>query len=307
MTMATTGPPSPNHHALPSRRDREGRRGRRLVAERTVDAAPSSSGSSASASSESSSSSAEGSDATPAGAPRRRARRGVRRSVLDALAGRTKSAVFLGLLISLVYLVSRRGPPRRSGLGAGAAPSGELRAALRRKGDGRAAVAIVRVAEEGGDAAATRYLVQVKSHDYPIAKFRGAVCLLGGNAAKADATPLDTLKRELREELGDPAWVSGIGAADVVDDARARPLSNATAARAAGRDGAPRVRYLGASHHFQSASVLGRATPYSFVCALYEIELRPDQLPPRCVPGLPRGAAARAAVDQRCPSGAHPA
>ena len=38
-----------------------------------------------------------------------------------------------------------------------------------------------------------QYLVQMKSHDYPITAFRGTVCLLGGNTNTHDATPLDTL------------------------------------------------------------------------------------------------------------------
>ena len=34
--------------------------------------------------------------------------------------------------------------------------------------------------------------------------------------------------------------------------------------------------------------LVGRAAPYAFVCALYEITLRPEQLPPSVV--YPRGA-----------------
>ena len=64
---------------------------------------------------------------------------------------------------------------KRYGLGAGDT-TGELQAALRRKGDGRAAVAIIRViGMDGGNDSKqnsnVQYLVQLKSHDYPIEAF----------------------------------------------------------------------------------------------------------------------------------------
>lgn len=197
---------------------------------------------------------------------------------------------------------------KRHGIGAGEGSS-ELASALRRKGDGRAAVAIIRVVgsagggdDEKNDPADTqpdrhpdvRYLVQIKSHDYPIEAFRGTVCLLGGNANVHDETPLDTLKRELNEELHRPYWVDAIDAANVIDDSSAQ-----TAARLAEKPSfanstassppAPgTVRYLGTTLHFQGADLIDNPAPYAFACALYEITLRPDQLPPGVI--HPRGA-----------------
>lgn len=213
--------------------------------------------------------------------------------------GRPLALLLSLLLASVAYYLTVGGGPfssswsssrgaRRHGLGAGDT-RGELTAALRRRGDGRAAVAVIRVAgADGGDPGEVRYLVQVKSHDYPIEAFRGTVCLLGGNANKNDATPLDTLLRELNEELRDPDWVAAIDAGEVIDDSAirttARPYHNASDARL--RPGA--VRYLGTTLHFQSADLLHKPNPYAFLCALYEVTLRPDQLPPSAI--YPRGA-----------------
>jgi len=197
---------------------------------------------------------------------------------------------------------------KRHGIGAGeTGGSSELVSALRRKSDGRAAVAIIRViGTAGGDDddvnetpdrhPDVRYLVQLKSHDYPIEAFRGTVCLMGGNANIHDEMPLDTLKRELNEELHRPDWVDAIDAADVIDDSPARTaaasrlaekpsLANSTAPSPP----APgTVRYLGTTLHFQGADLIDRPEPYAFACALYEITLRPDQLPPVVI--HPRGA-----------------
>lgn len=201
------------------------------------------------------------------------------------------------LLVALLYLTSTNRSysspyvSRRFGLGAGDT-SGELRAALRRKGDGRAAVAIIRITGmKSDDPKSVQYLVQMKSHDYPIEKFRGTICLLGGNANKRDETPLDTLKRELNEELHNPDWVAGIDETNVVDDSRVqfsnKPLFNSSSVVQTPASGT-RIRYLGTTLHFQSAGIIQKATPYAFVCALYEITLRPDQLPPSAI--YPRGA-----------------
>ncbi|KAL7529012.1 hypothetical protein ACHAWF_002803 [Thalassiosira exigua] len=184
---------------------------------------------------------------------------------------------------------------KRHGLGAGDL-RGELRTALKRKGDGRAAVAIVRVLgseTDPKDPSANphddvKYLVQLKSHDYPIGDFRGTVCLLGGNANKRDATPLETLKRELNEELGSPEWVDAMDEERVIDDSAAAagngPMYNSSSVPPPPGT----VRYLGASMHFQSSELLGKKATYAFLCALYEVTLRPDQLPPHAM--YPRGA-----------------
>merc|ERR1712194_304151 len=133
--------------------------------------------------------------------------------------------------------------------------------------------------------------VQMKSHDYPIEIFRGTVCLLGGNANKRDETPLDTLKRELSEELHNPEWVNAIDETNIIDDSGMqfsnKPLFNSSFVVPRPKSG-PRIRYLGTTLHFQSAGLIQKATPYAFVCALYEITLRPDQLPPSAI--YPRGA-----------------
>jgi len=152
----------------------------------------------------------------------------------------------------------------------------ELKAALKRKGDGRAAVAIIRVVQPTNE---TRYLVQLKSHDYPIEAFRGAVCLLGGNADKNDDTPIDTLKRELNEELISPDWVNTIiNPTNIIDDSTLqlsdKPLYNSTSYIEPGT-----IRYLGATLHFQSAEIINKPNSYAFTCALYEITITEDQVP----------------------------
>ena len=201
------------------------------------------------------------------------------------------------LLVSLLYYACTDRPSspyvsKRYGLGAGD-KAGELKSALRRKGDGRAAVAIIRVVgmKSKNDPTDVQYLVQVKSHDYPIVPFRGSVCLLGGNANKHDAGPAETLKRELNEELHHPEWVDKIvdpANENVVDDSDAQlkdgPLYNSSATPAT----PGRVRYLGATLHFQSSELIGKPNPYAFICALYEITLTPEDLPPSVL--YPRGA-----------------
>lgn len=201
---------------------------------------------------------------------------------------------------------------KRYGLGAGDNTTGELKAALRRKGDGRAAVAIIRViGMNNGDVTTTdsnsnnhapiQYLVQVKSHDYPIEAFRGAVSLLGGNANPMDKTPLDTLKRELNEELHFPEWVNDIDATKIIDDAKLqlsdKPLvyDPEEVDSSEENDPPPRptltpgtIRYLGATLHFQSSELMNLPNPYAFLCGLYEITLSPEQLPPSVI--NPRGA-----------------
>lgn len=204
------------------------------------------------------------------------------------------------LLFTLIYYASINEPSnpyisKRYGLGAGDL-NGELKSALRRKGDGRAAVAIIRVIGNQNDPNApipqndVQYLVQMKSHDYPIAAFRGTSCLLGGNANKHDETPFDTLKRELNEELQSPEWVDDIDESKIIDDSHLqlsnKPLYNSTGLAPHHPPGT--VRYLGTTLHFQSASLIEKAQPYAFMCALYEITLLPEQLPPSAI--YPRGA-----------------
>ncbi|KAL9184186.1 hypothetical protein ACHAXT_002272 [Thalassiosira profunda] len=225
------------------------------------------------------------------------------RSTKRAVAARIQTALYTHqrlafllsvLLVSLLYYASTDRPSspyvsKRYGLGAGD-NAGELKSALRRKGDGRAAVAIIRVVgmKSKNDPADVQYLVQVKSHDYPIVPFRGSVCLLGGNANKRDTTPLDTLKRELSEELHHPEWIDQIDPANIVDSSDAQlkdgPLNNSSAIPAT----PGRVRDLGATLHFQSSELIGKPNPYAFICALYEITLTPEDLPPSVL--YPRGA-----------------
>mmetsp|Transcript_31319 Transcript_31319/g.66649 ORF Transcript_31319/g.66649 Transcript_31319/m.66649 type:complete len:307 (-) Transcript_31319:425-1345(-) len=216
------------------------------------------------------------------------------------------SFVFSLLLVILLYSLSSDEPSspyvaKRFGLGAGDT-KGELKAALKRKGDGRAAVAIIRVVGMNGDKDANhpkandakedvQYLVQVKSHDYPIEAFQGTVCLLGGNANAKDVAPFDTLVRELKEELHDPEWADEMDPSEAIDDSRiqraSKPFYNSSAAPLAPGT----VRYLGTTLHFQSSDLLGKkhgGVPYAFLCALYEITLEPHQLPPSAI--YPRGA-----------------
>lgn len=165
-----------------------------------------------------------------------------------------------------------------------------------------------------------QYLVQFKSHDYPIEAFRGTVCLLGGNAkgdtkkkmvkllgkqdggGGGDVTSLDTLKRELSEELLSPDWVGKIKEEDVIDDSKllgGKMLFNTTSLPPAVvidesdennnkdtsnnnfQDGRfpGTVRYLGTTLHSHTAELLHQPNPYAFLCALYEITIGIDQLP----------------------------
>ena len=180
---------------------------------------------------------------------------------------------------------------RRKGVG-GRDATGELHSVLRRKQEGRAAVAIIRVIDDETDQEKTtvKYLVQLKSHDYPILPFRGSVCLVGGNANKDDATSVDTLVRELKEELGTSessaslSWINKINTDKIINDSMSLQIPyNMNATNIAGR-----IRYLGLTMHTQSAELVKKSHPYSFLCALYEITLYPFQLPPSIL--FPRGA-----------------
>ncbi|KAL3802085.1 hypothetical protein HJC23_010841 [Cyclotella cryptica] len=197
------------------------------------------------------------------------------------------------VLLTLLYeasihttLLSSSSNKKRKGVGGRDATS-ELSSLLRSKRDGRAAVAIIRVVDEDVKKE-VKYLVQIKSHDYPISPFRGAICLLGGNANTDDISPVDTLVRELHEELGALSWVNDITAEKVVDDSDfqrlGKPHYNNTSVEL--KPGT--VRYVGLSRHTQSAALVQKSHPYAFLCALYEITLRPSQLPPTVL--YPRGA-----------------
>lgn len=213
----------------------------------------------------------------------------------------------------------------RYGVG-GSSAADELTSALSQKTYGRAAVAIIRVvglkSEHGIKAIPNnnevQYLVQIKSHDYPIEAFRGAVCLVGGNVNVADdkkkkkklklkgaaveevdydVTPLDTLKRELNEELLHPTWVDSFQEDDVVDDSNLAlgddPMFSTTSLVAASNenednnnnndDDDPRqpgtIRYLGTTLHSHTSQLLQTPDPYAFYCALYEITIGINQLP----------------------------
>ncbi|KAL7484170.1 hypothetical protein ACHAW6_009816 [Cyclotella cf. meneghiniana] len=195
------------------------------------------------------------------------------------------------LLVTLLYeasvhtILSSSSKTKRKGVG-GRDATGELSSLLRSKQEGRAAVAILRVIDD--DYAAKKeekYLVQIKSHDYPIPPFRGSVCLLGGNADSDDLSPVDTLVRELREELGSLAWIRDIDAENIADESRSKKphYNTTTVERKPGT-----IRYLGLSRHVQSAALVRKSHPYAFLCALYEITLRSSQLPPTVL--YPRGA-----------------
>ena len=145
--------------------------------------------------------------------------------------------------------------------------------------------------------------------------FRGAVCLLGGNAnggtkkkkkkgllgkgkdgdnGGGDVTPLDTLKRELNEELLSPDWVNRIQQEKVIDDSKlvktslynTTSLSSATTVENTNNnnnfdDGRypGTIRYLGTTLHSHTAKLIDKPNPYAFYCALYEITIGIDQLP----------------------------
>ena len=215
------------------------------------------------------------------------------------------SFILATLFYTPIYISSTNSNHKRYGLGGPSASASELTSALRRKSDGRAAVAIIRVVglqtEHGiksNPKNEVQYLVQYKSHDYPIQAFRGAVCLLGGNAnAKAkkkggvggDVTPLDTLKRELNEELLNPEWVHTLQEKNVIDDSMlGKTLYNSTSLSAVDAtdendNGDARVpgtvRYLGTTLHSHTAELIQKPKPYAFYCALYEITIGIDQLP----------------------------
>mmetsp|Transcript_17874 Transcript_17874/g.26444 ORF Transcript_17874/g.26444 Transcript_17874/m.26444 type:complete len:230 (+) Transcript_17874:95-784(+) len=125
----------------------------------------------------------------------------------------------------------------------------ELNATLERSVNGRAAVVIIRVEDTTGEP--TKYLVQRKSIDYPIKPFQNAVCLFGGNAELTDKEPMETLTRELGEELP-PNFVHAL-----------LHSSNLT--------------FLGSSMNMQTAEMLGKTEPYSFLCACYEARISLNQ------------------------------
>ena len=122
--------------------------------------------------------------------------------IKTALYTHKKESFLISFILACItfYFVREEPPARRVGLGAGSNKAGELHKALKAKGDGRAAVAIIRVLGTGGmpdtldekdptdpeDGGSwedrsqklkemagnpylnVKYLVQVKSHDYPI-------------------------------------------------------------------------------------------------------------------------------------------
>jgi hypothetical protein len=259
----------------------------------------------------------------------------LQRRIYRAFLTNRKFAFVISFILSTIfytpiYISSKNNSSNqtRYGVGGSSASASELTSALRRKSDGRAAVAIIRViglqSEHGiksNPNNEVQYLVQFKSHDYPIKAFRGTVCLLGGNAngqtkkGEGDVTPLDTLKRELNEELMSPDWVQMITEEDVIDDSKlgktlfnTMSLSAAAAAVVNTNDATENndsnnerseneetttnnnnnfedgrfpgtVRYLGTTLHSHTADLLQKSQPYAFLCALYEITIGIDQLP----------------------------
>jgi 8-oxo-dGTP pyrophosphatase MutT (NUDIX family) len=129
-----------------------------------------------------------------------------------------------------------------------------LNATLKRLNNGRAAVVIIQVVDEKGkENSSPSYLFQRKSRDYPILAFRTAVCLFGGNAESEDATPLETLSRELTEELPS-SFVRTI-------------LEH------------PTFRYFGTFRNEHVPYLLGRADSYTFLCACYTVTISTNELP----------------------------
>jgi hypothetical protein len=125
---------------------------------------------------------------------------------------------------------------------------------------------------------------------------------LGGNANDKDGTPLDTLKRELNEEMYHPIWVSNLGGNsgsnnnDSDDDESAWKIVDVSKGSYSNyTHTAPSspgiIRYIGTSIHFQSSTLIHKPTPYAFLCALYEITISTNQLPPSVL--KPRGANVR--------------
>ena len=111
---------------------------------------------------------------------------------------------------------------------------------------------------------------------------------------RGDVTPLDTLKRELNEELLSPDWVNAIQEKNVIDDSKlGKTLYNTTSLPAATvntdeggntdnfEDGRfpGTVRYLGTTLHSHTAKLIDKPDAYAFFCALYEITIGIDQLP----------------------------
>jgi len=262
-----------------------------------------------------------GSDESSISTPKRITPALLQRAYVAFLTNRKCTFLISFILATIFYTPiyissSNNSNQKRYGLGGPSASASELTSALRRKSDGRAAVAIIRVVglqtEHGiksNPKNEVQYLVQYKSHDYPIKAFRGAVCLLGGNASGetkkklggkgkvgGDVTPLDTLKRELNEELMSPAWVNVIQEKNVIDDSKlGKTLYNTTSLPAVAnndeesgnttnnmfQDGRfpGTVRYLGTTLHSHTAELIDRPNPYAFLCALYEITIGIDQLP----------------------------
>mmetsp|Transcript_8671 Transcript_8671/g.13366 ORF Transcript_8671/g.13366 Transcript_8671/m.13366 type:complete len:230 (+) Transcript_8671:125-814(+) len=126
----------------------------------------------------------------------------------------------------------------------------ELNATLERNINGRAAVVIIRIDDTTG--APTKYLVQRKSKDYPIKPFQNSVCLFGGNAETTDKQPMETLTRELGEELPFDLVQSILHSSN--------------------------LKFFGASYNMQKAEILGKTEPYSFLCACYEARITADLL-----------------------------
>mmetsp|Transcript_2785 Transcript_2785/g.4714 ORF Transcript_2785/g.4714 Transcript_2785/m.4714 type:complete len:339 (-) Transcript_2785:1305-2321(-) len=230
------------------------------------------------------------------------------------------SFILATIFYTPIYVASsnNKANQKRYGLGGPSASASELTSALRRKSNGRAAVAIIRVVGlqsehriKSNPKNQVQYLVQFKSHDYPIKAFRGTVCLLGGNASSGkkkgligkgkgsggidgDVTPLDTLKRELNEELLSPDWVNRIQQEEVIDDSKlGKTLYNTTSLPTVTNDERSdtnnnnfndgrfpgTVRYLGTTLHSHTAELIDKPNPYAFYCALYEITIGIDQLP----------------------------
>lgn len=163
---------------------------------------------------------------------------------------------------------------------------------MKRNTQGRAAVIIIRVEPDdatGSDASSTgnsspgeqheqtqrsqqetRYLIQRKSSDYPIPQFKNALCLYGGNflsLKEGDLTPLDTLLRELKEELSEETFVM--------------------------ESILPKIQFRQYSYNFQSHKIFEyqqqeqqgdmaekAKTEYGFLCVLFEAVIQYKDLPP---------------------------
>ena len=128
----------------------------------------------------------------------------------------------------------------------------ELSETLDRQEKGRAAVVIIKV-DDFDEEGKSWYLFQRKSADYPIPIFRKALCIIGGNAESSDDKPLQTLSRELGEELP----------SSLVDSILKSPT----------------LSYFGTFQNSHTAKLVQKPNPYTFLCACYIVTISKNDIP----------------------------